>query len=152
MQTFCRRLPSIPRCEQPGRPPEFLTGPRELGTVGIQKGYALQRIKMLYNVYPPWQISLKTHIMYELCGVLLSCVETEKYIGITLLRDLSWNPHITKDAITANHKLGCLKRNLKGCQLTLKIWQTCLQLEHPCSMQQLSGTLIWTITRRHSPG
>ena len=49
-----------------------------------------------------------------------SYAETEKYLGVTISRDLSWDPHISKAAITANQKLGFLKRNLKGCPADLK--------------------------------
>lgn len=61
MQTLRRRLPPIHNCKQPGRPPETPAGPQELGTVAIQLGYALQRIKVLYDVNPPSQSSLNTY-------------------------------------------------------------------------------------------
>ena len=60
-----------------------------------------------------------TH-MYELCGVFLSSVENEKYLGVNISQDLSWDPHISRAAISASQKLGFLKRNLKGCPAELK--------------------------------
>ena len=58
--------------------------------------------------------------MYELCGVFLSTVANEKYLGVLISEDLSWDHHITKTAIAANQKLGFLKRNLKGCPAELR--------------------------------
>ena len=63
--------------------------------------------------------SHSTH-MYELCDVFLSSVENEKYLGVNISQDLSWDPHISRTAITASQKLGYLKRNLKGCPAQLK--------------------------------
>ena len=55
------------------------------------------------------------YIMYEMCGGFQSCVDTNNYLSVTILQDLSWDPHLTKAAITVNQKLGFLKRNFKGC-------------------------------------
>jgi len=51
---------------------------------------------------------------YELCGVVLKSVESEKYLGMTLSSDLSWSSHIAAICTKANQKLGFIKRNLKG--------------------------------------
>ena len=47
---------------------------------------------------------------YELCGVVLKSVESEKYLGVTLSSDLSWSSHITAICTKANQKLGFIKR------------------------------------------
>ena len=44
----------------------------------------------------------------------------EKYHGVLISEDLSWDAHITKTVISANQKLGFLKRNLKGCPTNLR--------------------------------
>ena len=58
--------------------------------------------------------------MYELCGTFLGGVAEEKYLGVLISHDLSWSPHITKLATTANQKLGFLTRNLRGCPKELR--------------------------------
>ena len=63
--------------------------------------------------------SQKTHF-YELCDVVLSSVEHEKYLGVTLCHDLSWTSHVDVISTKANQKLGFIKRNLKGSPQELK--------------------------------
>ena len=58
--------------------------------------------------------------MYQLCGTTLSGVEQEKYLGVLISQDLSWGPHIQKVSISANQKLGFLRRNLRGSPRNLK--------------------------------
>ena len=57
-----------------------------------------------------------THLphFYELCGVVLKCVESEKYLGVTVSHDLTWGFHITKITTNANQNLGFIKQNLEG--------------------------------------
>ena len=62
----------------------------------------------------------RSSFMYELCGVFLSNVDNEKYLGVDISHDLSWDSHISRSTITASQKLGFLKRNLKGCPPDLK--------------------------------
>ena len=57
---------------------------------------------------------------YELDNVVLSSVEEEKYLGVTIHQDLDWSPHINKIATKASQTLGFIKRNLKGCPEELK--------------------------------
>ena len=63
-----------------------------------------------------------THLphFYEPCGVVLKCVENEKYLGVTLSHDLTWGSHIVKITTKANQKLGFIKRNLRGSPRELK--------------------------------
>ena len=58
--------------------------------------------------------------MYELCGVFLSHVTQEKYLGVLISNNLSWEPHISSTASKASQKLGFLKRNLINCPPELK--------------------------------
>jgi hypothetical protein len=52
--------------------------------------------------------------LYELGGVILKSVESEKYLGVLISHDMSWSPHIGKIQAKANQKLGFIKRNLRG--------------------------------------
>ncbi len=60
-----------------------------------------------------------THF-YVLCGVILKSTEQERYLGVILSHNLSWEPHIRKLETRANQKLGFIKRNLGGCPDNLK--------------------------------
>ena len=57
---------------------------------------------------------------YELCGVVLNSVDHERYLGVILSQDMTWNPHISYIMSKANQKLGFIKRNLKGSPQELK--------------------------------
>jgi len=57
---------------------------------------------------------------YELCGVVLNSVDHERYLGVILSQDMTWNPHISYITSKANQKLGFIKRNLKGSPQELK--------------------------------
>ena len=58
--------------------------------------------------------------MYQLGGTIMSTVLQEKYLGVLVSHDLSWDPHISSVATAANQKLGFLMRNLKGSPKNLK--------------------------------
>ena len=64
-----------------------------------------------------------THLphFYEPCGVVLKCVENDKYLGVTLSRDLTWRSHNAKILTKGNRKLGFIKRNLRGSSRELKL-------------------------------
>ena len=57
---------------------------------------------------------------YELDNTVLSSVEQEKYLGVTIHQDSDWNPHVDLTATKASQTLGFIKRNLKGCPEELK--------------------------------
>ena len=63
----------------------------------------------------------KTWYMYQLAGSFLSVVNQEKYLGVLIADSLSWEPHMQQVSISANQKLGFLKRNLKGSPTELKL-------------------------------
>ena len=43
----------------------------------------------------------------------LESVDTAKYLGVNISRDLGWNTHINKIAADANRTLGFVKRNVQ---------------------------------------
>ena len=51
---------------------------------------------------------------YELFGIVLNSVDQERYLGVILSQDMTWNPHISYITSKANQKLGFIKRILKG--------------------------------------
>ena len=57
---------------------------------------------------------------YELYGVVLNSVDQERYLGVILSQDMTWNPHISYIMSKVNQKLGFVKRNLKGSPQELK--------------------------------
>ena len=57
---------------------------------------------------------------YQLDGVVLSSVESEKYLGVHLHQDMDWKTHVDATATKASQQLGFIKRNLKGCPQELK--------------------------------
>ena len=57
---------------------------------------------------------------YVMDGKILSQVNTNPYLGVTISRDMSWSPHIATICAKANKLLGFLKRNLRRCPQELK--------------------------------
>ena len=45
--------------------------------------------------------------------MVLEATDTEKYLGVTISKDLSWNDHISSITAKANITLGFVKRNVK---------------------------------------
>lgn len=62
----------------------------------------------------------QTSHVYRLNGTALGSVDSEKYLGVLISKDMSWSPHISNVSTKANQKLGFLKRNLKGSPTDLK--------------------------------
>ena len=69
------------------------------------------------------------HHNYILHGHSLSHVDSAKYLGVTINKDLSWNKHIHYVALKANNTLSFLKRNLQINNASLKTtaYQTLVQ-------------------------
>ena len=61
-----------------------------------------------------------TPYMYQLGNTIMSTVHQEKYLGVTISDDLSWNPHIANVATVASQRLGFLARNLRRSPSDLK--------------------------------
>ena len=75
---------------------------------------------------------------YELHGQILETVNTAKYLGVTISRDMNWSEHINNVCIKANKTLGFLKRNLKICSRKIKemAYKSCVRpaLEYACTV------------------
>ena len=71
---------------------------------------------------------------YEMNQVFLSEVQCAKYLGVLLLNDMSWSPHISSFVHKAHQSLGFIRRNLWGSPF--KYWEiahqspVCSQLEY----------------------
>ena len=52
---------------------------------------------------------------YKLEGTVLENVESIKYLGVTITKDLKWNTHNHNVCTKANRTLGFLRRNLFSC-------------------------------------
>ena len=57
----------------------------------------------------------KIHASYALEGTDLENVESIKYLGVTIIRDLRWNTHVSNVCTKAYRTLGFLRRNLYSC-------------------------------------
>ena len=54
----------------------------------------------------------KIQASYKLEGTVLENVESIKYLGVTITKDLKWNTHISNVCTKANRTLGFFRRNL----------------------------------------
>ena len=57
----------------------------------------------------------KIQASYKLEGTVLENVESIKYLGVTITKDLKWNTHISNVCNKANRTLGFFRRNLFSC-------------------------------------
>lgn len=57
---------------------------------------------------------------YKLHGCCLEALDTTKYLGVHLSKDLRWNDHVRNISNKANKTLGFLKRNLRHCSIATK--------------------------------
>ena len=80
---------------------------------------------------------------YQLHGHTLATVNSAKYLGVTLTRDLSWDTHINNICQKANKTLGFLRRNLKISSSKIKetAYKTFVRpiLEYACTVWDPSG-------------
>ncbi len=58
--------------------------------------------------------------MYSLSGHTLEEVQQAKYLGVCIGNDLVWASHIASVSQKTNSTLGFLRRNLKGCPISLR--------------------------------
>jgi len=58
--------------------------------------------------------------MYQLCGVVLSSVTSEMYLGVYLNHDLKWMHHVNQVAAKVLRKLGLIRQNLTGTPVDCK--------------------------------
>ena len=57
----------------------------------------------------------KIQASYKLEGTVLENVESIKYLGVTITKDLKWNTHLSNVCTKANRTLGFYRRNLFSC-------------------------------------
>ena len=57
----------------------------------------------------------KINAVYSLERTVLENVDTIKYLGVTISKDLKWNTHVSNVCTKANKILGFLRRNLSSC-------------------------------------
>ena len=63
---------------------------------------------------PSHQCLTVQEVPYYLHGKELEkSVDSAKYLGVTISKDLSWNSHIENITVSANRTLGFVKRNIK---------------------------------------
>jgi hypothetical protein len=53
---------------------------------------------------------------YTIHGHMLQEVDSSKYLGVTISKDLRWDDHINTITAKANRTLGFLRRNMRGCK------------------------------------
>jgi hypothetical protein len=57
---------------------------------------------------------------YTLHNHQLDVVDSSKYLGVTINKNLRWDDHINNISARANRTLGFLKRNLRGCKTSAR--------------------------------
>ena len=72
-----------------------------------------EKLGMRFNTASPGE-SVQTKF-YELSGIILETVESAKYLGITVFRDLTWHNQVCTAANKANSTLHLIERNLHNC-------------------------------------
>ena len=58
--------------------------------------------------------------LYHLCGTVLSCITSEKYLGVYIRQDFKWDLHIHLVASQTARKLRFIQRNLRGAPTDCK--------------------------------
>ena len=57
---------------------------------------------------------------YTLHNHQLDVVDSSKYLGVTINKNLRWDDHINSITARVNRTLGFLKRNLRGCKISAR--------------------------------
>ena len=57
---------------------------------------------------------------YQIHGQELTLAKTGKYLGVLILEDMSWKPHVDATIKKANNRLSFLRRNLSRCPQDFK--------------------------------
>ena len=57
---------------------------------------------------------------YTIHGHSLDVVDSSKYLGVTISKDLRWDNHINNVTAKANKTLGFIRRNLRGCKTSAR--------------------------------
>ena len=57
---------------------------------------------------------------YTIHGHRLDVVDSSKYLGVTISKDLRWDNHINNVTAKANKTLGFIRRNMRGCRTSAR--------------------------------
>ena len=60
------------------------------------------------------------HSQYTLHGEILESVDSARYLGVSISKDLTWNTHINEIVTKANRTLGFVKRNVNPKNQSVK--------------------------------
>jgi hypothetical protein len=63
---------------------------------------------------------------YTIHEHMLQEVDSSKYLGVTISKDIRWDDHINTITAKANRTLGFLRRNMRGCKRRAKAPVPCL--------------------------
>ncbi|KAK7095475.1 hypothetical protein V1264_006874 [Littorina saxatilis] len=75
---------------------------------------------MQFNAKKCYILSSKptSNFFFTLDGTILKHVDKSPYLGVQILSDLKWSPHVTTTSNRASSTLGFLRRNLRNCPQT----------------------------------
>ena len=81
---------------------------------------------------------------YTIHGHRLDVVDSSKYLGVTISKDLRWDNHINNVTAKANKTLGFIRRNMRGCRTSQRsaAYQGLVRptLEYACAASRQHGT------------
>jgi hypothetical protein len=76
-------------------------------------------------------------LLFTIHGHMLQEVDSSKYLGVTISKDLRWDDHINTITAKANRTLGFLRRNMRSCKSSARAaaYQGLVRptLEYACS-------------------
>jgi exonuclease III len=90
-----------------------------LGNWAKKWGMRFQPVKC--NIMQIYRKKCHLRYSYYLEGTELETLESIKYLGVSISRDLTWNRHIHETCNRANRTLGLLKRNLSKCPKDIRM-------------------------------
>ena len=91
----------------------------ELGKLARKWGMRFQPVKCNIMQLTRKRIK-KINAVNTFEGTVLENVDSIKYVGVTVSKDLKWNTHVSNVCTKANRTLGFLRRNLLTCPQDVK--------------------------------
>ena len=90
--------------------------------------------------YPYYPLKSLVKPRYFIHNQELESVDTAKYLGVTISKDLSWNTHISNITSTANKTLGFVERNVvtKNKDIKTMAYNSCF----PPQVEEVSA--VWS--------